>query len=856
MRSSRSVTEAYRSRASRGNAGSNREPSSTTARSIANGGRCLSAEEAQSLVEGGAGDTAWGLAQEHMAGCAPCRRLISALARSLRPPSRVAASSSGEASAPELGPLAGDLVGRYRVLRLLGSGGMGRVFAAHDPELDRMVAIKVLGSAGLRRAGGHARLVREAQMLARLNHPNVVEVHDVGMWGEGIYVAMELVEGLTVVEWLAATRPAWTEIVAVFEQAGAGLVAAHGAGIVHRDFKPSNVIVGHDPRGAHAIGRVRVLDFGLACGLSTTIESPAPADGRHATRPAPSVTANDVVVGTPGYMSPEQCRGERPDAAADQYAFCVSLIEALYGGRPTRDGRLARPRRSAVPRRLHRALERGLADDPDRRFPGMQALLHELEAARSPRPRGLVVGVAVLVATLGVAASVGPASADAPGPTPSLAAGSSADPIARAEAIAAIDRILALRDAGEFDAAIAHANAIATDVRALGDDRLLAEFHFRRAIALMSSSRDADADLQAAFELADAAGDDALSARVALEHAANLGKREAGESAPCWRWLEHAKARARRLGHPPELMRELLQAEAQLHEAGGDVLGARRLYERTVEVARIALPPDAPELATHLDELGQALRLVGEAEAALEAHDEALAIFESAMGPDHPWTAASLLVGGHALSRLGHIDDAIDRYARALRILEAALGLENAEVSAALTNLGGHLLAVDRVEEAVAHLERARRIDEALGGSPSIPLLHNLGNAHLLRRRPDAAAEAFAAGADLVLESHGPDHPLRAVLLGGLATAFADLERTEDAERTAIESLRIRALQPVEDPMSCLTHLALGRARAQRGDERAARDALERARALAVRIPGGDPELLEEIDAALALAVD
>jgi tetratricopeptide (TPR) repeat protein len=287
-------------------------------------------------------------------------------------------------------------IGRYEIVRRLGAGGMGVVWEAVDPELDRGVAIKVLHDAGGAR---HAdRLRREAQALARLSSPNVVAVYDVGVADGELFVVMQLVAGVTLDRALAerALRP--PEIVELLVQAGRGLVAAHAAGIVHRDFKPGNVLVDRD-------GAVRVSDFGL---------SRATEDAAQTT---PKGTALDVsmtrgdIVGTPAYMAPEQFRGGPITHATDQFSFCVTLWEALCGERPfagedvttIRDAVLAGRRRDTndprLSRRARRVLERGLATDPVDRFPSMAALL----ATLAPRRRRAWIGGAVLV---GAAASL------------------------------------------------------------------------------------------------------------------------------------------------------------------------------------------------------------------------------------------------------------------------------------------------------------------------------------------------------------------------------------------------------------------------------------------------------------------
>jgi serine/threonine protein kinase/tetratricopeptide (TPR) repeat protein len=349
----------------------------------------------------------------------------------------------------------GEVVGRYLVLERLGVGGMGEVYAAYDAELDRKIAIKLLLPSkgdGSTSSGPAGRLQREAQAMAKLDHPNVVTVYDVGKHDIRVFVAMEYVDGGTLADWIDVGRDGhgrphpWRLVLERFLAAGEGLAAAHAAGLIHRDFKPANVLVGRD-------GSIRVADFGLARRASREPEAepnasmtpvskdhPAPAlpDAvvSDATLPASDVlplglasigrtslsnslsmrmTVTGATLGTPAYMAPEQYGQGDVDARADQFSFCVALWEALYGERPFNgdnlhvlmfaiaQGRLSEPPSSSdVPAWIRRALVRGLARDPARRWPDMRALLTELRTDPSERRRklGLTAGGVVLVAGL------------------------------------------------------------------------------------------------------------------------------------------------------------------------------------------------------------------------------------------------------------------------------------------------------------------------------------------------------------------------------------------------------------------------------------------------------------------------
>ena len=312
---------------------------------------------------------------------------------------------------------------------------MGLVFTAYDPDLDRKVAIKLLKPeprGPLAPAVARARMLREAQAMARVSHPNVVGVHEVGTFEERVFLVMELVEGMTLTDWLGERTRSWTEVARVFTAAGRGLAAAHAAGLVHRDFKPDNVLIGSDDR-------VRVTDFGLV-GRSESAAAPgeevsamggdssargevelaATVDGEPNIETSPelalqiTLTRTGALVGTPRYMAPEQLTCQPVDGRTDQFSYCVALYEALYGQRPF-DGKTLReliknvmegvPRElgkdAVVPAWLQRIVLRGLATSPDGRYSSMESLLADLDRDLGGTKRRWLVAAAV-VAALGL----------------------------------------------------------------------------------------------------------------------------------------------------------------------------------------------------------------------------------------------------------------------------------------------------------------------------------------------------------------------------------------------------------------------------------------------------------------------
>ncbi|MEM6993967.1 MAG: serine/threonine-protein kinase [Myxococcota bacterium] len=295
----------------------------------------------------------------------------------------------GGGAAPQLS------IGRYRIERRIGAGAMGTVYLGVDQGLERNVAVKVLRQED---AVHRARMQVEAKALAKLSHPNVVTVHEVGEEDGELFVAMEYIPGKTLTEWLREGRTL-PEVLWMFDQAAAGLAAAHDAGVVHRDFKPDNVLVGDD-------GRVRVVDFGMACSPAAPLTEAVADPDQAVAQNEVTITRTGVLAGTPAYMSPEQFLGGKVDPRADQFAFCVALYEAVWGVRPFAGDTLAalaravmrgeanleqgRGRMDSVEAdRVRPILARGLAQDPNDRFASMAALLHELRPrpANEPGPR-------------------------------------------------------------------------------------------------------------------------------------------------------------------------------------------------------------------------------------------------------------------------------------------------------------------------------------------------------------------------------------------------------------------------------------------------------------------------------------
>ncbi len=731
----------------------------------------------------------------------------------------------------------GGRVGRYVVLRRIGEGGMGVVYEAHDPELDRIVALKLLWPSR-RTAERLGWLRREAMAMARLSHPNVVQVYDVGEAADQVWIAMELVRGGSVKEWLG-TRPGIDAIVDVFVQAAYGLQAAHDCGLVHRDVKPANMLLDGE-------GRVRVGDFGLAR-LPATVD-PTPSEPSALDRMTPAPEGSDLRargIGTPAYMAPEQHLGGAVGPASDQYAFGVALWEALFGARPyPQEGAVeivlaklehapAEPAGARIPMRLRNACLRALEPEPARRHPSM-AVLAEALRPRPKRRAPWILGATAALTAVAVAA-LWPRARACDGIDRELVGVWDDDvrtsvrravlgtglPYAEATwttASATLDEYAATwtEARGETCRALADAGAEAAHVL----DQHSACLHQRRAAlaAVVDVVRAPDATavqrwVATVGELppvatctADGAPDvrvpdePAMRPRVEalrdrLAHASALGL--AGSVRLGLDEVEPALADAQRLGFAP-LVAEAWLAKGELLRGEGDPWGAERALEQAYWSA-LAVDDDAISLRAatglvHVVGYDQARADPGatwarHAQAVLERADAAPSA-----------EAALALAEGSMLRRAARFDDARERFERA-RDLWAALEPTDIRHARALVSLAGLEVAVDRSREGLAAYEQALAIEMAALG-PDHPALaatwSGIGAASLNLARWPEAREALERAVVLRERSLGAEHPALANSLNNLGIVLNRLGEY-DAARTAHEralAIRERAFDP------------------------------------------------------------
>lgn len=755
----------------------------------------------------------------------------------------------------ELAPRVGQWVGRYLVLGELGRGGMAVVYAAYDPELDRKVALKLL-SPRIAEEGDSAaaeRLLREAQALARLSHPNVVQVHDAGTAFGQVFLAMELVSGSTLGAWIEDGSRPWRAVLDHFLAAGRGLAAAHAAGLVHRDFKLANVLLGDD-------GRVRVSDFGLARPVDAALPAPSSGPGVHlgaageaGGRTTEPLTQPGSVVGTPLYLAPEVLFGAPADARSDQFAFGVALYRALHGEFPfvgkrlldhahaAREGRFSPlPAGSPlVPSWLDQVVRRALAGDPAARFPSMDALLDALARDPAVRRRRLLGTVALV--TVGALAGA-------------LALGLTSRARARCaggeEALAGVwDGAVRDRLGAVFAASpAAYAAAAATSVEHTLDDYSRRWVAARRdACEATAVRREQSEELyQRRLRCFDRRLDD-LRALVTTLQAGEIVIDKAAAAVRELPTLDNCSGLAvvaGRLPTPADAPR-VRALESRLAEARAQLIAGRYATGRTLAEAAVteALALDDRALESEARWLAARLAQGAGDYAASEEQYFAAAAAAATIGDDRRaaevWSGLAFLVGGRN-----------SRFAEAHRWERLAW--------AAITRLGGDPaseaeLAVTRswvarsegdaegaraaAAEAVAIYERERPADDpALGRA-----LNMLGSALLELGRLEEARATYERALEQAQRLLGPDHPTVAIRLGNLALTLDDLgdfEQSFVVQQQAFD-IELRAFGP-DHPQLALTHGNLGFSLATLGRYEEALAQHERALAIQLETLGPD----------------
>jgi tetratricopeptide (TPR) repeat protein/predicted Ser/Thr protein kinase len=797
----------------------------------------------------------------------------------------------------------GATVGRYVILDRIGKGGMGVVYAAYDPELDRKLALKLLRtSTGDRSADRRrVRMIREAQAMARLSHPNVIVVHDVGSFDGQVFVAMEFIEGGSLAEWIKVPRP-WERVVEVFVLAGRGLAAAHEAGLVHRDFKPDNVMITET-------GRVVVTDFGLARasgGPDGSMDSEAFVDGPR--KLATTVTAQGAIMGTPAYMAPEQHEGRIVDARSDQFAFAVALYEALYGQRPFPGDDVASlayhvgsgnirppPARTLVPPWVRQVLLRALSVAPEDRYPSITALLADLERDRAIRPRwsGVLIGIGLATA-IGVVAGfvLDRESTPCSGASTRVAAAIGTEPQQAAkdaflasglsyamEQWPAVEA--ALRDYGETWAASYEKVCEATHLHGEQSAALL-------DVRMACLSRRLD-DAGALVELL---GD---ADPQAIEHAL-----PAVQSLPRVQACETVDDEGRGVPAPTdptvagevESLRPHLARVAAFERTGVFTVGLAAAHELVERADAIEWPPLQAEAYLRLASLQRAAARWDEAERnykealtrALRGEADEVAADASvalvgvvARSPARAseaegWAgvADALLARTHAepdtraellqrraelLEATGRRDDALRPRSEAILLLIGAYGDHDIRVADASAGLAKLQHALGESAEARPLLERALEITEYNVGTDhprTAELMHLLGTVELALHDYAAAQEHFS-GALAVRE--GRAAAVETIeTMRSLATTLAATGHDDAAWEQLVAAVAV-AKATGDGALHAALELDLARAAMRHGDWSLASQEARRARRAIAELPAATPSQLAEVDAWLARAL-
>ncbi len=767
-------------------------------------------------------------------------------------------------------------IGRFRILDRLGAGGMGVVYSAYDPELDRKVALKLLlpdlAEDASRGSTGTSRLQREAQAMARLNHPNVVTVHEVGKYEEQVFVAMEFVDGTTLRQWAQESRD-WQEVVRVYCDAAEGLEAAHAAGIVHRDFKPDNVMLGED-------GRVRVMDFGLS---RSDRSDPTLSDEKPADNQAETLTQTGAIMGTPAYMAPEQHNASPTTAASDQFAFCVSLWEALTDVRPFAGrtygelagnvvtGRIqAPPGTATAPRRIFEALRKGLATNPEDRFTSMSALVAALRLSpfRTLRRVGLgfvaasVAAGAVYVGTRPEHMGAG-ACDHAGAPLRDFWEGK------RASVEAALLRPDAPYAAATWSTVEGMLGSYVDDWAGASEAHCTAQLvesadaaTLERQAQCLASRRSAVEELVAVLSTSeDGIAQQAVQAVVTL--------------APVEACADPRRLEAFSVARAPEAIEAINQARAQLARArahgglahydraielaDGVIATARRYDDPSTEAAGLlvrgqytaARTGDYPAAeknlrdAIRLAEIGDdhttralaLIRLIYIVGRDAKRHAEARSLGADAgavlrmLGAD-PLLQAGLDMNLGGADRVGReLDDALKHYTSALAIYSEIYGEDHPNTARALTSLGGLYITRREPKLAVEVLERAEAsFEKTLGAEhPFVPVvLGNLGTAYKAQRDFPRAIETLERALLLRKRANGEKHRGVAKNLFNLGSAQYEAGRYDDAIKSLETGLNtLIEIDPNEPARLGRYRLLIGSAYLNSGRSKLARQWLE-----------------------------
>lgn len=745
-----------------------------------------------------------------------------------------AALFGGEANPPK--------IGRYRIAKKIGAGGMGEVFAAEDPELTRLVAIKLVRSDRVNDSAKR-RIKAEARAMAQISHPNVATVHEVGEDQGRVFIAMELVNGVDLGRWAKAERRRWREVLDVYVQAGAGLAAAHAASVVHRDFKPHNAVLGDD-------GRVRVLDFGLVGEDDQTDGEHDTLDPEASDMTQSRVAGSGALLGSPAYMSPEQYLRHPVTAASDQFSFCIALHEALYGGRPfvgaslrelatqVVDGEPQLGTDRAVPGWIRDCLRRGLQHDPRHRWPSMDDLLDALRS--DPRRRRVLVaaGATAIIGAVAVAGwygldkrsrselcdREGQALSEVWDESRALKLGAAVTAVERPHAVETWQRTRTLLDDYATTWSGARREVCRREVELDSTLTLTQDQVDAASRCLRQGAAQLETLVATLARPTPDAVDNAVSAAAKLpqltlctdaswlEHLPPLPQgsdREVAELID--QQVADARARVRMgqlraaqdtidtaLAQAVELGNNALRAEAEF--ARGQILAGRGEFADSVEMLEISF--FRAEAAGHdrlallvAAELSRLLSLHGEGVERAELWQNlAEARLDRLRQREHLIGATVLDSRSSVESKQGHYEAARDASAEALAIRERELGATHPELTATLNDLGNKYNMLGKADLAQSTHERTLELAQTQFGPAHKKTgiaLASLAAVHLAEARFEVAIPLLEQAVEIHEAWSGPNHADVAALLNNLGIGFEMVGQVDRARSTYKRALSI-----------------------------------------------------------------
>jgi len=809
---------------------------------------CLDENQVVALVHGRLTGPALRDAQEHLDSCIDCLDLVGMFQQTTLDATQdhdfvpLTESVQIDLNAPP-----GSQIGRYEVIRAVGRGGMGVVYLARDPQLDRAVALKLVRPSlqeDERADHFERRLMREARAMAKLSHPNVLTIYDVGLHGQQVFLASEWIDGCTLDEWIGEGPHGWRSVVKRFTFAARGLAAAHRAGLVHRDFKPSNVMLGKDDR-------VHVFDFGL-------VKAIQPSVGDITTQ-----LSGQFVVGTPAYMSPEQMTGEAADERSDQFSFCVALYEALaerrpFSGRNITDilsnigaGQVVEPKK--IPKWLWDMVRRGLSRDPNDRHDSMRAIVDILEKGIRHSKRRSAIAIGAFGAAAAMAAGVGYWSGHSGSVQPSAAklAADVAGGGLEGDLEPEFERLSTLHQGHKYKEVITSVQLLLPNVGAhrVSEARLWAAE--ARALVALGRYDEAAQGFEKGFYAAVAGRDDDMAAHAAAEiygiHAMRLHNTPDAE-----RWKSLAGSAVERSGSAHVLATwNRIEGDASL--IIGDAVASCKSYSESLRVLELSEKADEALRASALQGLGGCNARQGQLVEAKKRAEQAVTAWSNLLGDESPEHAMATVLLADILMAEGDAASARNLAQTASIALIAAYGETHPRVARVLNSLAKYSVVLGDADAANQALLRALKIKRELFGIASPQLastLMNLMDVDRMRARyPDAVIHGTEAVA-LLQQSKAPDAARR---LQRAKLSLAEAQLATDQSADALTTCR--ALYARFETLGGVTALSRGRAlscmaRALLSQGKRAQGIMELDRALKSLEQAGGPSLAVALFAA------